>query len=282
MSSKLNSDSIIWRTQYRINDLQIDSEHQKLFEIADEAMTISKLKNDPEVKTKLMVVITKLSESVEAHFVNEQKHMEDIEYPDVEKHKFLHKNFLKMLKILISKSDDMELEEIKSSLFTFINDYFVRHIVLEDKKIHLWEASIFELKKDFGWKDTYSIGDETIDAEHKKLLDIAKEAFEEVEPILRLIKVREVLSELYTYMKTHFIHEEMYMKKIKYPHLKEHKALHDEIVEKINHFVKKLPTMKDSVFEKELANIIDIALVHHIILEDKKIVDWLNSNSVIK
>ena len=142
--------------------------------------------------------------------------------------------------------------------------------------------SIFELKKDFGWKDTYSIGDETIDAEHKKLLDIAKEAFEEVEPILRLIKVREVLSELYTYMKTHFIHEEMYMKKIKYPHLKEHKALHDEIVEKINHFVKKLPTMKDSVFEKELANIIDIALVHHIILEDKKIVDWINSNSVIK
>ena len=46
--------------------------------------------------------------------------------------------------------------------------------------------------------------------------------------------------------------------------------------------MKKLPTMKDSVFEKELANIIDIALVHHIILEDKKIVDWLNSNSLIK
>ena len=282
MGGKLNSDSIVWRTQYRINDLQIDSEHQKLFELADEAMHISKLGNDHEVKTKLVVVITKLTKSVEEHFVNEQKHMEEIDYPEIERHKFLHKNFLKMLKILISKSDDMELEEIKSSLFTFINDYFVRHIVLEDKKIHLWEASIFELKKDFGWKDTYSIGDETIDAEHKKLLDIAKEAFEEVEPILRLIKIREVLSELYTYMKTHFSHEEAYMKKIKYPQLKEHKALHDEIVERINHFVKQLPTMKESVFEKELAKIIDIALVHHIILEDKKIVDWLKSNPITK
>jgi hemerythrin len=207
--------------------------------------------------------------------------MEDIEYPDLEKHKFIHKNFLKMLSILISKLDTLELQEIENSLSTFINEYFIRHITLEDKKIHLWETSISELKRNFGWKEIYSIDNANIDMEHKKLFDIAKEAFEEVEPILRLIKVRDVLSELYNYMKTHFMHEEMYMQEINYPLIKEHRILHHEIIDRINNFVKQLPTMKDAIFEKELAKIIEISLVNHIIQEDRKIITWLKSNSEI-
>jgi hemerythrin len=281
MTSKLNSHSIIWKSEYKIDNFQIDQEHKKLFEIANDAINISRLQNNNEVKIKLRNIITTLLEYVETHFLNEQKHMEDIEYPDLEKHKFIHKNFLKMLSILISKLDTLELQEIENSLSTFINEYFIRHITLEDKKIHLWETSISELKRNFGWKEIYSIDNANIDMEHKKLFDIAKEAFEEVEPILRLIKVRDVLSELYNYMKTHFMHEEMYMQEINYPLIKEHRILHHEIIDRINNFVKQLPTMKDAIFEKELAKIIEISLVNHIIQEDRKIITWLKSNSEI-
>ena len=278
MNSKLNSNSIIWKSEYNINNFKIDKEHQKLFTIAREAMSISKLKDDDKVKSKLKDVITKLFDYVGTHFANEQKYMEDVDYPELNNHKLLHKNMLNMLTTLISELNKLELQEIEKSLFTFIEEYFIRHIVLEDKKIQLWNTSLSELKRNFGWKEIYSVGNPKIDAEHKKLFDIAEEAFTEVDATQKNAKIKEVLTNLYGYMKTHFKHEEKFMQEINYPLFEEHKELHHNIIEKINTFVKKLPTMDENIFEKELAKIIDIALVHHIIQEDRKIISWSKSN----
>jgi hemerythrin len=278
MDNYINSNAIIWKSEYNISNFKIDKEHQKLFTIAREAMNISKLKDDKEVKNKLKEIITKLFEYVGTHFSNEQKYMEEIDYPELENHKILHKNMLNMLTNLISELNKLELEDIEKLLFNFIEEYFIRHIVLEDKKIQLWNTSLEDLKKNFGWKEIYSVGNVEIDKEHKKLFDIAQDAFTQVEETQRNAKIKEVLTELYTYMKTHFKHEEKFMKEINYPLLEEHKILHHNIIEKINTFIKQLPNMEESIFEKELAKIIDIALVHHIIQEDRKIIAWSKSN----
>ena len=278
MDNYINSNAIIWKSEYNISNFKIDKEHQKLFTIAREAMNISKLKDDKEVKNKLKEIITKLFDYVGTHFSNEQKYMEEIDYPELENHKILHKNMLNMLTTLISELNKLELEDIEKLLFNFIEEYFIRHIVLEDKKIQLWNTSLEDLKKNFGWKEVYSVGNVEIDKEHKKLFDIAQGAFTQVEPSQRNAKIKEVLTELYTYMKTHFKHEDKYMREINYPAIEEHKVLHHNIIEKINTFVKQLPNMDDSIFEKELAKIIDIALVHHIIQEDRKIIAWSKSN----
>ncbi len=278
MNSYLNSNAIIWKSEYNISNFKIDKEHQKLFTIAREAMSVSKLKDDKEVKNKLKEIITKLFDYVGTHFSNEQKYMEEIDYPELGNHKILHKNMLDMLTNLISELNKLELADIEKLLFNFIEEYFIKHIVLEDKKIQLWNTSLEDLKKNFGWKEIYSVGNVEIDREHKKLFDIAQDAFMQVEETQRNAKIKEVLTELYTYMKTHFKHEEKYMQEINYPAIEEHKVLHHNIIEKINSFVKQLPTMDDSLFEKELAKIIDIALVHHIIQEDRKIIAWSKSN----
>jgi hemerythrin len=278
MDNYINSNAIIWKSEYNISNFKIDKEHQKLFTIAREAMNISKLKDDKEVKNKLKEIITKLFEYVGTHFSNEQKYMEEIDYPELENHKILHKNMLNMLTNLISELNKLELEDIEKLLFNFIEEYFIRHIVLEDKKIQLWNTSLEDLKKNFGWKEIYSVGNVEIDKEHKKLFDIAQDAFTQVEETQRNAKIKEVLTELYTYMKTHFKHEEKFMKEMNYPAIEKHKVLHHNIIEKINTFIKQLPNMEESIFEKELAKIIDIALVHHIIQEDRKIIAWSKSN----
>ena len=95
-----------------------------------------------EVKNKLKEIITKLFDYVGTHFPNEQKYMESVDYPELENHKFLHKNMLMMLTTLISELNKMELKDIEKSLFNFIEEYFIRHIVLEDKKIQLWNTSL--------------------------------------------------------------------------------------------------------------------------------------------
>lgn len=278
MENILTKNTILWRSEYNISNFKIDTEHQKLFSIAREAIQISKLEKEDEIKDKLKDIISKLFKYVNIHFSNEEKFMEQISYPELPEHKVLHKNMINMLTSLISNLNSLKLKEIEKALSNFIEEYFIRHIVLEDKKIQLWNTDLDDLKKNFGWKDIYSVGNANIDAEHKVLFDIAQEAFLEVEPSLKTKKLKEILTRLYTYMKTHFKHEEEYMKEIGYPHLKEHQMLHEDIINTINNFVKTLPTLNEDIFEKELAKIIDIALVHHIIQEDRKIIAWKADN----
>ncbi len=116
MKQETNNISIIWKSEYNINNFTIDREHQDLFSIAREALNTSKLKNDKDQIDKLKKVITKLFDYVGTHFNNEQKYMENISYPDIEEHKFLHKNMLNMLTNLVSELNTMELEQIQKSL----------------------------------------------------------------------------------------------------------------------------------------------------------------------
>lgn len=95
--------------------------------------------------------------------------MEKINYPEIEEHKFLHKNIISMLTMLIPSLNNLSLREIEQSLFNFIEEYFAKHIIIEDKKIELWKSSIASLKRNFQWKDIYNIGIE-LDIEHKELL----------------------------------------------------------------------------------------------------------------
>ena len=93
---------LIWRSEYNINNFKIDSEHQKLFAIAREAINVTKLKDDIEINTKLKEIITKLFDYVNYHFKNEEEYMTEISYPESSNHKILHENILEMLKELIS------------------------------------------------------------------------------------------------------------------------------------------------------------------------------------
>ena len=273
-----NIENLIWKSEYNIGNLKIDQEHQKLFAIARKTLSVVKLNNDEQEIGKIKELITELFTYVGTHFSNEQKYMKEVKYPELENHILLHKNLLDMLTNLISKLNSMNLKEIEQSLYSFIEEYFIRHIILEDKKINLWNCSLEDLKSHSGWKDIYSVNNEIIDKEHKELFNIAQEAFAYVEEKDKTKKIKEIVTDLYDYMKTHFSHEEKFMQDINYPKSEEHKKLHREIILKINEFVKQLPTMNISDFEKELAKIIDISLVHHIIQEDRKIIAWERMN----
>ena len=273
-----NIENLIWKSEYNIGNLKIDQEHQKLFAIARKTLSVIKLNNDEKEIGKIKELITELFTYVGTHFSNEQKYMKEVKYPELENHILLHKNLLDVLTNLISKLNSMNLKEIEKSLYSFIEEYFIRHIILEDKKINLWNCSLEDLKSHSGWKDIYSVNNEIIDKEHKELFNIAQEAFAYVEEKDKTKKIKEIVTDLYDYMKTHFSHEEKFMQDINYPKSEEHKKLHREIILKINEFVKQLPTMNISDFEKELAKIIDISLVHHIIQEDRKIIAWERMN----
>jgi hemerythrin len=274
--------TILWKIEYHIHVEHIDTEHKQLFDIAKEALEINSLTNQEKRNDELKNIISKLLMYTKIHFANEQRYMKEINYPELDNHIILHKNMIESLTLLIKELNNIDLHEIENKLYIFIEEYFLHHIITEDKKIHIWNTPLEELKKDFGWKDFYSVDNQYIDNDHKILFDIANEAFKTVDSPDRINKIKTIIKRLYDYMKKHFENEERYMKDIGYHDLEAHKILHDDIIIQLNNFIKQLTQIKLSLFEKELARIIDITLLQHIIQEDRKIVDWINSNSVIK
>lgn len=67
------------------------------------------------------------------------------------------------------------------------------------------------------WKEEYSIGEEEIDSQHKRLFEIAAGAFSIVSPSERAAKVKETIRRLVEYTRFHFDEEERFMKEELYP-----------------------------------------------------------------
>jgi len=88
------------------------------------------------------------------------------------------------------------------------------------------------------WKDEYCIGNETIDAEHKRLFDIANEILNINNPLMETPRISLLVKELYGYMREHFEHEEAHMESISFDEIEEHKTMHRSIVIEMNDVLK--------------------------------------------
>jgi hemerythrin len=276
MKKKIDQNKLIWKSEFSIGNYRIDNEHIKLFEIAKKALNTKK--NNTEDVQKLKSIIKSLYEYIGTHFKNEETFMAEIEYPDLPRHKTIHKTLLENLHQFIQTLNDLTIDEIEKQLYDFIEDYFIKHILKEDKRIEIWNLSLKRLRKSTYWLKSYETGNKQIDEEHKEMFEILNDAFLEVEDEHKEEKIKKVLKRLYDFIKTHFKEEEAYMKNIDYPQYKEHLELHSEIIIECNNLLERINDMKDSLFERELAKIIDRDIITHILQEDKKIVYWENQN----
>ena len=78
------------------------------------------------------------------------------------------------------------------------------------------------------WSPEYSVHNEIIDAEHRKLFELAHRVEAAANKAANRSEVKETLAELFNYMRVHFAHEEEYMKSIGHPDLPTHKEIHKE------------------------------------------------------
>jgi len=118
------------------------------------------------------------------------------------------------------------------------------------------------------WNDVYYIGHETIDQEHQKLFELAKNVTncnDNKEEIMQNIK------KLIKYTKFHFANEELYMKSINFVFLDEHKKLHKMLIQQINDLVKNINNLFPSEIKTQLSTLINTNVVNHILIEDKRV-----------
>lgn len=128
------------------------------------------------------------------------------------------------------------------------------------------------------WDDKYSINNKHIDEQHKRLFAIAKKAAELLHKQVDSSEIKAMLVELFNYMKFHFRDEEEYMASINYPHLEEHREIHQDIIFKMSHLIQNI----QYDFKKKLAIITREWLLEHIMKDDMKIERWHKEHKKVK
>ena len=123
------------------------------------------------------------------------------------------------------------------------------------------------------WKESYRLGIDIIDEQHKRLFDIAEEAEEIMELpeyIDKYDEIVRILSELREYIEYHFQQEERLLLEIGYRKFFDHKVAHNDFIEQTYSF--NLEDIDEHQNERGL-NILRMLmdwLVEHVLEKDKE------------
>lgn len=131
---------------------------------------------------------------------------------------------------------------------------------------------------EFVWKKQFNIGVEEIDTQHQALVKLVNEFIEKAKAVKTkavlsgedFITVSSLMSELKAYTETHFRAEELLMKSVKYPELKDHQRIHNSLREHVEEMEQKVNSMDKNALNKMIIILRDW-YVEHIMEEDKRI-----------
>ena len=83
------------------------------------------------------------------------------------------------------------------------------------------------------WDDRYSVGEASVDHEHRELIGLINETYDRLKRPDADITVPDFLGEIYTRISAHFALEEKLMRASRYDQYPEHKADHERLLDEI-------------------------------------------------
>ncbi len=120
-----------WKSEYSIGHGEIDAQHQRLFELANDlhsAMTMGK------GKAAMSETLANLVEYTKIHFASEERLMQKHRYPEYADHKAAHDK-------LTAQVDELQADfeagrgALTVGLLQFLKDWLQHHIGGTDRKI---------------------------------------------------------------------------------------------------------------------------------------------------
>ena len=120
------------------------------------------------------------------------------------------------------------------------------------------------------WKKEYDIGIDSIDTQHRKLVDTISRLEACITTDAQNKEMGRALKFLVEYTHTHFSDEESYMQKVSYPAFERQKTLHKEFTQRLVDVLLKLKN-EGIIQPQELIDFLMDWWVNHILDEDKKI-----------
>lgn len=124
------------------------------------------------------------------------------------------------------------------------------------------------------WKESYSVGVDALDADHKRLIDLINRLSD---PDGSGTTVPQALSELDNYVRYHFRAEEERLEAVDYPDLTAHKDQHarfEEWLRSVQHSYTMAPETR-AILGERVNNHLRDWLINHILKTDMDYKDWL-------
>jgi len=119
------------------------------------------------------------------------------------------------------------------------------------------------------WKDTYSVGIDSLDNDHKKLIILLNQFTTAYDYAMSEEYERQALKDLIDYTQYHFAREEQLLEQFNYPDLVAHKAQHKEMIAQVISFMD-LYNKKGHDSLNEISEYLVNWLINHINGTDKE------------
>ena len=129
------------------------------------------------------------------------------------------------------------------------------------------------------WKDEYSVGIDSIDRQHKKLIALINSLQTAVNYSAGAEYEQEALDELVDYTKTHFGYEEELMEKNGYPDFTTHRAEHELMIARVEQVLAEYKRNPDTAMQNAIDFLRDW-LINHINGTDKQYSKFLIDRGV--
>ena len=124
-----------WKEEYVIGVEQIDEQHKKLIEIADNVYELLKNEFITDKYDKIVEVIEELKNYTIFHFKSEEEYMLSIGHKKFFSHKVEHDEFIEKINSLdLSKVDESQ-QKYLIEILDFIIKWIDEHIMKKDKLI---------------------------------------------------------------------------------------------------------------------------------------------------
>ncbi|MBK1971479.1 hemerythrin family non-heme iron protein [Campylobacter sp. TTU-622] len=122
------------------------------------------------------------------------------------------------------------------------------------------------------WDKKYCIGHKIIDSQHKKLFELAQNVESAFYRYVKREELKQLLIELFYYIKEHCEDEEQYMREINYPHYEQHCKIHQQTISNMISMIKDIKSTND--LKEKFYKAIKHKFIEHIIYEDMEIAKW--------
>ncbi|MGF1587241.1 MAG: bacteriohemerythrin [Bacteroidales bacterium] len=132
----------------------------------------------------------------------------------------------------------------------------------------------------FEWDDTLSVKIESIDNQHRKIIDLINDFYGSIRENTGNVNTRKLIVGMKDYTLQHFRIEEIYMKKYGYPDYEMHKQEHDLFVAKVSDLEEKLNQGK-LIVSFEITGFLKEWVKKHIQGTDKKYTEFFISKGIV-
>jgi len=122
-----------WSKTYETGNVNVDGQHKEIFRLVQHVLDADAFSSRNE---KIETAMGFLSEYAVRHFTSEEALMKESQYPDYDRHKAQHDNFVKEIINIVNRfKKEGDTTSINETINNFVVSWLKEHIMDSDKDL---------------------------------------------------------------------------------------------------------------------------------------------------